>query len=199
LCHKVGYNPGQTPSDCYSCHQADFTGATSPNHATNNFSHTCTTCHNTTAWSPSTFNHSSTPFPLTGAHTSVACASCHTVGYTVGQTPNTCYACHKSTYDATTTPAHSAAGFPTTCQTCHSTTNWTSSTWNHSTYFPIASGRHSGFNCNECHTNSQNYAVFECILCHTHNKLTTDSHHTQVNNYQYVSSRCYSCHPRGSN
>ncbi|MFZ1685182.1 MAG: hypothetical protein WAU88_13790 [Candidatus Zixiibacteriota bacterium] len=200
LCHKVGYNPGQTPSDCYSCHTTDFTAnkAGKPDHVANGFDHNCITCHSVNAWTPATFNHASTPFPLTGAHTSVACAACHKVGYTVGQTPNTCYACHKSDYDGTNDPAHSAAGFPTTCQTCHSTTNWTSSTWNHSTYFPIASGRHSGFNCNECHTNSQNYAVFECILCHTHSKSTTDSHHRDVNNYQYLSSRCYSCHPRGN-
>ncbi|HVP06926.1 MAG TPA: hypothetical protein VMS71_03715, partial [Candidatus Acidoferrum sp.] len=136
---------------------------------------------------------------LTGAHTSQTCVACHATAY--AGTSTACYSCHKATYDATTNPVHSAANFPTTCETCHTTTNWTSSTWNHdATYFPIYSGRHAGVwsLCTDCHVNPSNYATFECINCHAHAKPSTDSDHTSVSGYQYLSTACYSCHPHGS-
>jgi nitrate/TMAO reductase-like tetraheme cytochrome c subunit len=194
-CHGAGYT--NTPTACYSCHQADFTGAANPNHVSNNFSHTCSTCHTTTAWSPATFDHSTTPFPLTGAHTSLTCIACHASGY--NNTPTACYSCHKTDYDGTTNPNHAAANFPTTCATCHSTTNWTSTTWNHdSQYFRIYSGRHLGqwSLCSDCHTVASDFTSFECILCHSHSKSSTDNSHSGVKNYQYLSTACFSCHPR---
>ncbi len=194
-CHSAGYV--NTPTACYACHQTDFTATTNPNHVTNNFSQVCTGCHTTTAWLPSTFNHSTTAFALTGAHTTLTCISCHSAGYL--NTPTACYACHKPDYDATTNPDHQGANFPTSCQTCHSTSNWTTTTWNHdSQYFRIYSGKHSGrWNiCADCHTNSSNYAIFECIYCHAHPQAATNSDHSGVSNYQYQSAACYRCHPR---
>ena len=55
-----------------------------PYHSTAGFPQQCELCHTPAGWIPSTFNHSSTPFPLTGAHTSVACASCHIGGKYAG-------------------------------------------------------------------------------------------------------------------
>ena len=113
-CHKNNQFAG-TPTACYSCHQADFTGANAPPHS--GFPTDCTTCHNVTAWQPATFDHSRTTFPLTGAHTTVACASCHTNNnYTTVAT--TCYSCHSSTFASATTPVPHT-GFPTDCSTCH--------------------------------------------------------------------------------
>ncbi len=94
-CHSAGYQ--NTPTDCYACHQADFDGVTDPNHVSNNFSHTCTECHTTAAWSPATFNHNLTGFPLTGAHVSLACLACHANGYE--NTPSDCVACHQADYN----------------------------------------------------------------------------------------------------
>ena len=79
-CHTNGY-AGGTPTTCVGCHLTNYNTATNPAHAANNFSTDCQTCHNVTAWQPSTFNHSTTTFPLTGAHIAVACVSCHTNGY----------------------------------------------------------------------------------------------------------------------
>jgi hypothetical protein len=90
-CHTSG-TVGPIPSDCYSCHKANYDAAA--NHAALNFSHTCTTCHNTTAWTPSTFRHT---FPITGAH-DLACTSCHTGGST---STFSCTDCH--THSAATT------------------------------------------------------------------------------------------------
>jgi hypothetical protein len=162
------------------------------------FSTNCTTCHNTTAWQPSTYNHSVTGFPLTGLHVGVRCLTCHATQY--HGTSTDCYSCHASAYNSTTNPVHSSAHFPTTCQTCHTTSGWTPANWNHDTqFFPIYSGSHQGkwTNCTDCHTVSTDYSVFECINCHAHSKTSTDSDHRGVNNYQYNSAACYNCHPRG--
>lgn len=196
-CHASGKYAGLSTT-CVSCHQNDYNGATNPNHVASGFPTDCTICHNTTAWQPSTFNHSNTAFPLTGAHIKVACASCHVNGQYAG-TPTDCYSCHKTDYLAVTNPNHVAAAFPTTCTTCHNTTSWLGATFNH-TWFPIYSGTHAGkwTTCADCHTNPTNYAVFACINCHAHDKTTTDNQHQGVRNYVYNSANCYSCHPTGS-
>ena len=67
-CH-TNNNYTNTPTACYSCHQADFNGTTNPNHVSSGFPTDCSICHSTSAWSPSSFNHNNTAFPLTGAHT----------------------------------------------------------------------------------------------------------------------------------
>lgn len=192
-CHATVYTG--TPSDCYACHQANYTGATNPEHAAAGYPTACVTCHSTTAWSPAQFNHSTSGFPLTGAHTSTACASCHTTGY--NGTPTDCYACHQRDYAQTTNPSHSAASFPTTCATCHTTTAWTPSSWDHEVLFPIKTGKHTNLSCTQCHVTSGNYSAFECILCHEHNQADMADKHSGRPNYQWVSSACYSCHPRG--
>jgi hypothetical protein len=102
----------------------------------------------------------------------------------------------------TADPNHTAAGFAASaCATCHNTTQFAGATFNHDgSYFPIYSGRHNGkwTTCQQCHTNSNNYAVFTCLSCHPHdNKATTDSHHTGQSGYSYTSAACYRCHPTG--
>ena len=72
---------------------------------------TCATCHNTTSWTGAAFDHSKTAFPLTGAHVTVACASCHVNGnYTT--LPTDCYGCHTKDYNGTTNPNHAQAKIP---------------------------------------------------------------------------------------
>jgi hypothetical protein len=193
-CHSSTF--AGTPTTCYDCHQADFAGVSDPNHVQQGFSHDCTSCHSTSGWSPSTFDHATTSFPLTGKHLTATCIACHISGY--AGTVSTCYACHQTAYDGAASPSHAAAGFPTTCQTCHTTGGWTPSTWDHDAlYFPITSGHHAGFDCADCHVNPSAYASFSCTDCHEHNRTDTDQHHQEVNNYQYLSTACYECHPRG--
>jgi hypothetical protein len=43
------------------------------------------------------FNHNTTKFPLTGKHTSVACATCHVNGQ-YATLPTTCVSCHLPDY-----------------------------------------------------------------------------------------------------
>ncbi len=195
-CHAGGFTG--TPSDCFSCHESDFNGVTDPNHVQNNFSHNCMVCHTTEAWSPSSFDHNQTNFPLTGAHVPLDCNACHAGGFT--GTPTDCYACHQNDYNNTNNPNHQAAGFPTDCQACHNTSAWNQTTWDHDgQYFPIYSGKHRGKwnTCADCHVDPNNYAVFECIFCHEHNQQDMDREHQGVSGYVYQSQACYNCHPRG--
>jgi predicted CXXCH cytochrome family protein len=188
-CH-TNNNYTTVPTACYGCHQKDFTGTTNPPHATANFPTDCTLCHNTTAWTGATFNHNNTSFPLTGAHTTVACALCHTNNnYT--SLPTNCYGCHTTDFNGTTNPAHVAAGFPTDCTLCHSTANWTSSTFNHASVFPLT-GFHATMPCAQCHTNN-NYTTLatNCYGCHT-------ADFTGTNNPSHVTAAfpttCDTCH-----
>lgn len=196
-CHASGQF-ATLSTTCVSCHLTNFQKTTNPNHITSGFPTDCQVCHNTAAWVPSSFDHSKTVFPLTGAHIKVACSSCHIAGRYAG-TPTDCYSCHKSQYQTVANPNHVAAAFPTTCQTCHNTTAWTGATFSH-TWFPIYSGTHAGkwTTCADCHTNAANYAVFTCISCHAHDKTTTDAHHSGVRNYVYSTTSCYSCHRNGT-
>jgi hypothetical protein len=91
-CHINNVFAG-TPTDCYSCHTADFNGTTNPNHATAGWPTTCTTCHTTTAWMPATLPSSyHTFFPVNHGNANGVCTNCHTNSsdYSVF----TCTSCH---------------------------------------------------------------------------------------------------------
>ncbi len=189
-CH-ANNNYTATPTACYSCHQADFTGTTNPNHVTSGFPTDCSICHSTTNWTSSTFNHATTAFPLTGFHLTMPCAQCH-VNNNYTTLPTLCYGCHTTDWNGTTNPAHAAAGFPTTCDTCHTTTDWTGATFNHaSTPFPLT-GAHTTVACNLCHINN----VFvgtptDCYSCHTKDFTgTTNPNHVTA----AWPTTCATCH-----
>ena len=195
-CHKTGVFNG-LPTTCVSCHLSDYNTAVDPNHISTNFSKDCQTCHNNTAWQPTTFNHNTnTSFPLKGAHIAVACKSCHATKYT--GTSTACVSCHQTDYNTTVSPAHAAAKFSNECQTCHTETAWKPSTFNHDTqYFRIYSGRHreQWSQCTECHTNASNFSAFSCIVCHQHsNKASVDADHREKPGYVYSATSCFDCH-----
>ncbi len=176
---------------CASCHLAKYNATTTPNHASVGFPTDCSLCHSTADWLSATFDHSKTVFPLTGAHTTVACALCH-IGGNYTTTPTDCYSCHKTEYTTVTNPNHVAAGFPTTCQTCHTTTTWAGATFNH-TWYKIP--HHTAQLCSDCHTNPSDYTVFLCTQCHT--QASTTSQHSGVKGFVWNSTNCYSCHKNG--
>lgn len=193
-CH-VNNNYTTLPTTCYGCHQKDWNGTTDPAHAAAGFPTTCDTCHTTSSWSGATFNHNNTPFPLTGAHVTVPCTKCHINNVFAG-TPTDCYACHQADFTGTTNPNHVTAGWPTTCATCHTTTAWLPANLPaaYHTFFPLNHGNANGV-CATCHTNSSDYAVFQCTGCHT--ASATNPLHTGVSGYVYNSVNCYACHKNG--
>jgi hypothetical protein len=187
-CHKGNYTT--TSTDCYSCHQSNYLATTNPNHTASGIPTTCQTCHTTNpGWQPATFTH--TGFPLTLGHATPSCNDCHKGNYTT--TPTDCYSCHQADYNNTTNPNHKTLSFATACTQCHTTTpGWKPATYaqHDAQFFPIYSGRHNGqWNaCTDCHTNPANYALFNCITCHS------NAHSGQ----NYTNAQCYSCHPKGT-
>src|SRR5207253_2986400 len=169
-CHKgaaVGQFKGLSPA-CVSCHRADFQKTTPPKHVTSQFPQNGQMCHTFDSWIGATFNHAGPPanFPLTGAHATIACATCHiNNNYNLTTPPNACgnSGCHLTTWQQTTNPKHSAAPtvFPVAnCSTCHITTTWTTATFDHSTtHFPLTNSHQLApagkvTACTDCHKNN---------------------------------------------
>lgn len=188
LCHKSAslLRFENIRTDCYSCHKDKYDAT---NHRADGFNTDCFHCHNMTGrtWSiaGSGFEHGL--FPLSGGH-NIACKVCHTTGEYKTKLSVECITCHKAKYDATSSPKHSAVGFSTDCRPCHSINSWTPSTFNHESYFPIKSGRHSGISCAQCHTTTGNYLKFSCV---------TSSCHGNAHHQNQGASGCYNCHKNG--
>ena len=183
-----------TPTACGSCHLQTYLSAKNPDHAGRGFSRRCEDCHTLFGWRPATgIDHSTTRFPLVGAHQGVSCAQCHVGGRTTG-TPTDCFSCHQSRYNATTNPNHVAANFPKTCQDCHSSTAWRpASSIDHSkTRFPLT-GAHQGTDCARCHVGGRFAGTpTDCLSCHqTNYNATTNPNHV-TNGYPKTCEDCHS-------
>lgn len=199
-CH-VGDPPvyAGTPTTCVDCHAADRDAANPPH---DGFSDDCASCHNETSFTPATFDH---PWPLTGAHDSAACTSCHVGDPPVyAGTPKDCVACHQADYDSSPYPGHDS--FPTDCVSCHTTTAWTPASGGHPEDRFSITGRHN-YPCMDCHNSAlgpMGKDNTDCVGCHTgaHTRSTMDGKHTDVNNYPTGTAPpnfCLDCHPRGTN
>ena len=166
VCHEPGGNFSGLSPDCIACHENDYNNpANDPNHITANFPTDCRQCHSIYGWSPSTFDHNLTAFPLTGKHITVDCQDCHASGYT--GTPTDCYSCHQQDYESVQDPNHVLGGYSTNCTECHTTNGWDDITnFNHNnTRFPLT-GAHITVDCNGCHIQGYNNTPLECFGCH---------------------------------
>ncbi len=187
-CHSTGYS--NIPTECYSCHQADFESVTDPNHAINNFSHECTDCHSMSAFTPAQFDHATTLFPLEGAHTSANCIDCHSTGYT--NIPTECYSCHQTDFESVTDPNHVSNNFSHECLDCHSMNAFSPTQFDHAaTLFPLE-GAHTTVNCIDCHSTGYTNIPIECYSCHqTDFESVTDPNHIS-NNFSHECTDCHS-------
>ena len=165
FCHKNGQFKGVS-SDCYICHQTNFSSTVNPNHTLAQFSHNCFDCHTTLAWTPATFDHNKTNFKLTGAHITTDCLFCHKNGQFKGTTSD-CYACHKTDFSSTINPNHTLAQFSHNCFDCHTTLAWTPATFDHNkTNFKLT-GAHISTECSKCHINGRYSGTSaDCFSCH---------------------------------
>ena len=173
-CHKSGalsqYNTMSTA--CYSCHQKDYQGAQSPNHAQSGFATTCESCHSTDTWLNAKFDHSLTNFPLTGGHAVPprACTDCH-VNNNYNLTQTACVSCHLKDFTNASNPNHAQLGFAQTCESCHTTAAWSPAQFDHSkSGFPLT-GAHTvpPRTCTDagCHAgNNFNLTQTTCVSCH---------------------------------
>ena len=93
-CH-VNNNYTTLPTVCIGCHQTDYNNTTNPGHAAQPqfFPTTCQNCHNTTAWTGATFNHTQyTQFSINHGNAGGVCSTCHinSNNYAIFQ----CTGCH---------------------------------------------------------------------------------------------------------
>ena len=215
-CHAGGVFDG-TPSACVACHQDDYRATTDPNHALAGLPTTCQQCHGTNSWRDADFSH---------AGVVAGCVQCHLKDYNGASDPNHvaaglpttcqnchgtndwndadfshrgisagCVVCHLADYNGANDPNHAAAGFPTTCQSCHGTNDWEDASFVHD--FPITSGEHGGFSCQQCHLAPGSFRSFSCTHCHAHDQREMADEHRRVGGYAYQSSACLACHPDG--
>ncbi len=191
-CHKNQVFPG-TPTDCYSCHRADYERVQNPNHVAGGFPTDCTGCHKASAptWQGATFTHAT--FPLAGVHTTQPCAACHVNNVFKG-TPRDCFSCHRLDYQNSKNPPHASQAFPTTCDSCHkfSDPNWLGAGFNHNTgtTFPLV-GVHITTPCTTCHTNN-NYTTVPTSCYGCHQKDVTGA--TSPVSHAGLPTTCDSCH-----
>lgn len=147
-CHPDGRYTG-TPKLCEGCH------TTPADHPVGVLSN-CGACHAPAGWSPAHFDHSR--FPLSGAHRSLACVSCHSSGVFSGL-GTACANCHSA--------PSTHAGLSTNCGGCHSTSRFSPSTFGHPQVGEhIPSGEHR-LACNDCHLST--FAQASCTKCHSSN------------------------------
>lgn len=159
------------PTTCASCHEPDdaHRGSLGPR---------CASCHDAGGWAPAPgFDHDSSDYPLTGAHSEVKCAACHETarlpvfrnakGTRVGAFKpvpfKECSSCH-------TDPHRGALGAK--CASCHVTRAFDAINrggFNHQvTNYPLR-GRHAAVSCEGCHgTNlaTRKPGFSTCATCH---------------------------------
>ena len=164
-CHIDGQFDG-TSTECFGCHEDDYEGVDDPSHVEGQFDHDCTTCHSNEAWTPATFDHDNTDFPLVGAHVNVSCQECHADGQFEGTTTE-CFGCHEGDYEGVDDPNHIENEFDRDCSACHNTEAWSPADFDHDeTDFPLT-GAHRHVDCAECHVDGQFAGTpSECFDCH---------------------------------
>ena len=155
---------------CASCHEDTHRGALGPE---------CARCHGNEAWKPATaFDHAATAFALTGKHTDVECAKCHSAASLslarddqgrpiplYKPLPHAeCGACHRDPHENRLGAA---------CASCHKTSGFrdlASGPFNHSLTRFALRGAHASVECAKCHdpvkAGGKRPAHDRCDTCH---------------------------------
>jgi hypothetical protein len=178
-CHPNARRAGDfanAPDRCVDCHRDDDVHA-------GRYGADCGRCHDAGGWTPATFDHSTTSFPLTGAHVRVACSGCHEGGRYQG-TSTTCVACHPM-------PADHRGTFGEDCAACHDTTTWEGARFDHR--FPLDHGASRPVACKTCHPDG--YRAYTCYGCHEHTPARIAGEHREEGISDFRD--CVRCHPTG--
>ena len=116
---------------------------------------TCDSCHTESGFKPAKFDHTArTRFPLEGKHASTTCVACHkTAGAHANVRPaqrivefrgakKECVSCHVDVHKGK---------FGPTCETCHGTSSFRLSAFQHPRQPEFFLGAHAGVACEKCH------------------------------------------------
>lgn len=127
----------------------------------------CDACHTTESWQAKgatgggrKFDHSTTGFPLTGAHVSTPCADCHATSRAIRRD---CVSCHEDFHRGRLSQS---------CDRCHSSASFRLTRpieLHRLTRFPLT-GMHVLADCTECHRRGSERkwtdAPIACFACH---------------------------------
>lgn len=124
----------------------------------------CSACHTTGGWTPVSFAHDRTGFPLQGRHREVTCKACHRTSTFADPIPRACSACHRDVH---------LGRLGQRCQDCHDPTSFAAPAFgpdaHRRTAFPLT-GRHAAIACEECHGDRRdrgfNRPTPRCEGCH---------------------------------
>ncbi len=167
-------------TECFSCHQADFNGTTNPNHVSAGFPTIAQTCHTTSGGRgpPST---TQTIFPLTGAHTSADCSSCHTGGRLPGDLTRCAIPATRPTTTGPRIPITSAPGSPTTAAPVTPRQRLAGSHLQPLRSLPADRRLTSASDCSTCHSGGVYQGLTTlCYACHQADyNGTTNPNHAQ--------------------
>lgn len=163
---------------CVDCHDNIHKGKISQEFMPEN---DCNRCHNADSWEGIDFDHTTTDWPLEGAHNKVSCRECHfedkertdEFEQKFSNLGTECVVCHTNVHGE----QFSNRG-ENNCTQCHTVDeNWNANRFDHNqTDFPL-DGKHEEVDCNECHKNKvfgdgverREYKIkkFECVDCHS--------------------------------
>jgi len=155
--------PGRMRDDCAACHD-DAHGGQFDTGSTSAFAGAvCIDCHTREAFAPHGFDlarHGATEFPLTGAHASADCASCHVPDHPTiegdgdplvfADAGSSCSACHTDPHGGIFAGvlSESAEG----CASCHTTTAFDAvADFDHADAHFELLGAHATLDCAACH------------------------------------------------
>jgi hypothetical protein len=192
-CHTAGADgrpryTGLQFDTCTSCHADPHKGE---------FKQDCASCHTTATWKKSgfqtTFDHSTTAFPLLGKHTEVSCIDCHkTANFKAPIAYKLCSDCHKPDPHSGQFAKRADGG---KCESCHTVQGWKPTTFTaveHArTQFALVSP-HDKVECAKCHIPAGQKTIYKvafahCLDCHK------DEHNGQFAAAPWEN-RCEKCH-----
>jgi len=180
---------------CIDCHDHNKTDMDDEHGGVQGYAYNspdCFACHPTGS-AEGTFNHSTSAFPLTGAHITTDCIKCHANGYS--GTSTVCYSCHTENFNLTVNPSHTSINIPTDCETCHTTLpGWKPATFPiHDSYYVLA-GAHIPISndCATCHQGNYTNTPNICYGCHAeqYNQSVNPNHITA--NFPTTCETCHS-------
>lgn len=171
-CHEPSTPHRVAPTDCIGCHRPDDVH-------NGTLGNDCASCHTEDTWQQADFDHDTTPFPLLGGHSEVACGTCH-LSSDFSDVGKTCVSCHQAD------DVHNGQNGPD-CESCHSVDSWTTVDFDHLAVSGFAlSGGHRGHTCATCHRadDHSDLGGSTCQSCHSDDDVHNGT----------FGSDCASCH-----
>lgn len=164
----------------------------------------CESCHSVFGFVPANYDieeHAKSKYPLTGAHLAVPCVACHLVAargtsrqrriFRFGDT--TCLRCHEDIHKGQFARHIQQGG----CESCHQTTRWEDTDFDHNKSQFHLSGKHAQVECRKCHKLVDDGTPDERILFRPMNMACSDCHedvHFGQFSQRKRPAKCENCH-----